>query len=65
MYIIDNIHPKIIKRGKIIPEKNPADYYITTKQYFERLNKNFQNQSFVRDKYFLHLENILKKNLLN
>lgn len=65
MYIIDNIQPNIIKRGRILPEKNPADYYITTKQYFERLNKNLKNQSFVHDKYFLHLENILRRNLLN
>ena len=64
MYIIDIIHPKIIKRGKIIPEKNPADYHISTKEYFSRLNKNITKISFIDDGYYLHLENILKKNLL-
>ena len=64
MYIIDNIHPKIIKRGKIIPEKNPSDYYITTKEYFTRLNKNLKKIDFVKDSYYSHLENVLRKKLI-
>ena len=65
MYIIDNIHPKIIKRGKIIPEKNPSDYYITTKEYFTRLNKNLKKIDFIKDSYYSHLENVLRKKLIH
>ena len=63
MYIMDNIQPKTIKSGSIIPEKKPSDYYVASKSYFNNLNKNLRNKSFVNDLYYFHLKKILIQSL--
>ena len=63
MYIMDNIQPKTTKRGSIIPEKKPSDYYVSTKSYFNDLNKNLRNKSFINDQYYLHLKKIFSQSL--
>tara|TARA_B110000003_G_C16626452_1_gene525037 strand:+ start:511 stop:2070 length:1560 start_codon:yes stop_codon:yes gene_type:complete len=63
MYIVDNIIPNTVKRGNIIPERNPKDYRISADKYFKLINNNLRNRSFLKDQYYLNLKKIIKKEI--